>query len=210
MARFTRLESINEMLGMIGEAPVSSIDIGSPDAIIADQLLTKQTRQVNERGWWFNTEVKFPLKPDTDGFIYLPADCLRVDEGKIYYDTYGDAPNVAQRGNRLYDRENRTYVFTQTTTVYADMVIDLPFEEIPEVSKEYITIRAGRMFQDRTIGDQQQHGYQQVDEQTAYVRLRQAELEASDFNFYNNPDLIDKCSRRVRAPSWLNSSSDLF
>jgi len=172
----TELEAINTMLTTIGESPVNTVeDSGLLDVVIARQILHTTSREVQARGWHFNTEKNFPLQPTVDGTIVLPATVLRVDTVGEYSDI-----DVVVRGNRLYDRRNHTYTFKKPLNV--DMVVLLPFEQLPEAARIYITIRASRIFQERVVGSETLSAFSQQDEIRALAALRDMDTETADYN----------------------------
>ena len=176
LAPTTELEAINTMLSTIGEAPVNTVeDNGIVDAVIARQILRSTSREVQARGWHFNTEKGFLLTPDSEGFITLPPTVLRVDTVEESQDI-----DVVLRGNRLYDRRNHTFKFNKPIRV--DAVILLPFDEIPEVAREYITIRAARIFQERVVGSDSLSSFSKNDELRALVALQEMEADTADYN----------------------------
>lgn len=172
----TELEAINTMLSTIGEAPVNTVeDNGIVDAVIARQILRATSREVQARGWHFNTEKAYPITPDTEGFLLLPATVLRCDTVETYQDT-----DVVVRGNRLYDRKNHTFTFEKPVKV--DMVILLPFEDMPEVARYYVTVRSSRIFQERVVGSESLSRFNGQDELRAKVALEDYEAETADYN----------------------------
>ena len=84
------------------------------------------------------------------------------------------------RGSRLYDREKHTYVFTDAVKV--DMTILLTFDELPEVARNYVTIRASRIFQERVVGSDTLHAFNSQDEARAMVSLMEYEADTADLN----------------------------
>ncbi|MBX6334124.1 hypothetical protein IRY61_02150 [Candidatus Saccharibacteria bacterium] len=172
----TELEAINTMLTTIGESPVNTVeDSGLLDVVIARQILHTTSREVQARGWHFNTEKNFPLQPTVDGTIVLPDTVLRVDTVGEYSDI-----DVVVRGNRLYDRRNHTYTFKKPLNV--DMVVLLPFEHLPEAARIYITIRASRIFQERVVGSETLSAFSRQDEIRALAALRDMDTETADYN----------------------------
>jgi hypothetical protein len=60
----TELEAVNAMLASIGEAPIASLDSATAaDVQTAISLLRNTTREVQARGWRFNTEFGFQIAP---------------------------------------------------------------------------------------------------------------------------------------------------
>ena len=172
----TELEAINTMLSTIGESPVNAVeDTGNVDVVIARQILQSVSREVQARGWHFNTEKNYTITPDSAGYLVLPNTVLKVDT--VYPDSSKD---VVVRGSRLYDREKHAYVFTDAVKV--DMTILLTFDELPEVARNYVTIRASRIFQERVVGSDTLHAFNSQDEARAMVSLMEYEADTADLN----------------------------
>lgn len=172
----TKLEAINDMLDAIGEAPVNSeTNTGLVEADLAVARLDKVSRQVQKRGWHWNTLTSYVIDPDNNGYIQLPASTLQVDTtGK---DQHLD---LVQRGTRLYDRDNNTFVINKSVTV--DIVLYLDFEDLPENARDYITQKASRKFQQRVFGSEVLSQFDREDEQFAWFDLLDAESDAADYN----------------------------
>jgi hypothetical protein len=177
----TELEAVNTMLSVIGETPVNTLSGQMvTDAVIAKNVLNEISREVQSEGWHFNTEDDYPLTPNSDGEIVLPKNCVRVHVASR------SSLDVVQRGTRLYDRTNHTYRFT--STVHADVVFLLPFEEMPEAARRYVTIRAARVFQDRVVGAGTLHDFNVMDEARARGILVDAESITANVNMISGPD----------------------
>ena len=181
----TELEAVNSMLTTIGEAPVSSLEnSGIADAAIAYQILQETSREVQARGWHFNTEIKFPLSPTfPDKHIVLPSNVLEVDTAGI--DSHTQA---VQRGNRLYNRKENSYEFDKT--IKADIIIQLPFDEVPQYAKGYIAVRAARIFQRRVVGSSELDSFTAQHEVRMLVQLENAEARTADLNVFNGNESI--------------------
>jgi hypothetical protein len=173
----TELDAVNLMLQVIGESPLSTLnDVTVADAILAKSVLSETSREVQSKGWHFNTEDEYPLVPSVDGGeITLPINCLRVDTDGNYRDL-----NVVQRGNRLYNKGTHSYSFDKPITV--QMVVCLPYEELPETARHYIAIKAARKFQARTVGSDALYQYSVQDENEARVAFKKSEGVTADHN----------------------------
>ena len=191
----TELEAVNVMLGSIGEAPVSSLENTSlEDVAVAVNILNETVVDVQSPGYHFNKDYNSPLLPDTDGFINVGANVVSVDSSP-----YGSNPSVdiVLRGSRLYDREKRTFVFT--TTIYADIITILAWDDLPQTARRYITVKAARRYQARTFGSDTLHGFTTQDETEALVAMQQDDSRTSDTNFLNsNWDVFRVLSRNGR------------
>lgn len=186
------------MLSMIGEAPVNTVD-GSKSADVsqADTILTEISREIQSGGWHFNTEYQVELTPDTvTSEIYLAPQTLRIDleVADSRAGTTGKYVDAVQRGNRLYDRENKTYVFTDTVKV--TVVYGLDWEVVPQPAKQYIAVRAGRVFCDRMIGSSDLHRVHFLQETQALMNLRNWEAEMADHTIFDNFDVYRVINRQ--------------
>lgn len=174
----SELDAINIMLATLGEAPINTIESEEgipPDVAIAKNTLEEINREVQSRGWSFNTEEKIKLIPSEEGEIALPANCL-----SFFPSLFDNA--LIQRGNRVYDKFKHTYNIGKV--IEADVILLLNFEELPEVAKRFITIKAARIFQDRALSSEVLYKITSKDEQIAEVALISfnAELERNNVN----------------------------
>ena len=102
----TVLEAVNTMLSSIGEAPVNSLASGFEDAELAESIINNVNREVQSKGFVFNTDLEYTLFPGSDGTVHLPANILRVDTTKLVRSSEED---IVERGRKLYDRKNNTF-----------------------------------------------------------------------------------------------------
>lgn len=175
----TELDAINIMLGTIGEAPINSLEAatGVVDAVTARSILNEVSVQVQEEGWHFNTEYEFVLTPElSTKEIFIAPNVIEADASK--YDR--NDIDVAIRGNRLYDRKNKTFQFQQE--IKADLTVLLEFNELPQAARHYITIRAARVFQQRVVGSTTLGSFTEADEARALRAMRRYEARTADYN----------------------------
>lgn len=174
----TELDAINIMLGTIGESPINSLDAatGVVDAVTARSILAEVAVQVQEEGWHFNTDYEFVLTPTVGtGEIFVAPNTIEVDVSP-----YTSDHDVAIRGNRLYDRKNKTYSFA--TSIKADLTILLEFNELPQAARHYITVRSARVFQQRVVGSDTLGSFSEADEARALRAMRRYEAKTGDYN----------------------------
>ena len=185
LAGTTQLEAVNTMLSMIGEAPVNSLTGTLPlDATIANNTLTEISREVQSAGWHFNTEHKVTLSRDNNNKIPLATNIMRVDLDPSRYSR--GTLDVVKRGNFLYEKIEHKFTFDEALD--ATVIYYLEFDELPENVKRYITIRAGRIFADRVVGEQQLHGFTQQEELNALAVLKQEEADTANHNIFDSLD----------------------
>ena len=192
MAQTTKLDAVNTMLSAIGEAPVNSLSSGLVEAEIAETILNTVDREVQSMGWHFNTEYKKTFAQDTNGEIPLGADILRAD---AHLDA--NSKNLVLRGLKMYDRKNHTFAINEAVNL--DVVVQLDFEDLPEVAKRYITLKSTRVFQDRVVGSNTLHDFQERDEMAALMELREFDARTDDNNIFDNYDVFKVIDRQGRS-----------
>lgn len=177
----TELEAINSMLSAIGEAPVNTVeDSGVVDAVMARNILRSVSREVQSRGWHWNTEKGMRITPTfPDKELRLPRTVLRADTVGSF-----QSIDVVVRGERLYDRRNHTYQFTQPVEI--DMIVLLNFDELPEAARVYITLRASRKFAERLVGSGELSNFIYKDEIQSLVSLQEHESDIADLNMFSD------------------------
>ena len=194
--RTSELEAVNTILSTIGEAPLNTLSGSLPvDGTIAKNVLSEVAREVQSEGFHFNTHYKVTLSRDTDNKIPLATNVVRVEldpnrESKSNYD-------IVQRDGFLYNLAKNTEVFDKNFE-NVKVIYLLPFAEIPEQAKRYITIRASRIFHDRTLGANTLHKFTLEDEEKALTILRQAETQTGDYTVFDTPEQAYTISRNNR------------
>lgn len=186
----TELDAVNAVLASIGEAPVANLDDSFVDAQAAYSLLVSVNRQLQLRGWTWNTEETVTLSPQTNGKIIVPYNTLKMiplgGEGYIL------------RGSEVYDPATRSNTFT--TGFDAQLVLLLPWEQIPEPGRQFIYLRAARRFQDRLQNDASLRRVSQADEMAAWAAYLEFEAEQAQYNVMANQNyIIPRMKRRRNA-----------
>lgn len=163
-AEATELESLNRMLSAIGQQTVPSLTALTPQAAASLNLLRSTSREVQARGWRFNTEDSFTLSGTAWNAKWVfeePADLL----------SYRLTPNENQGALDTVLRKPRVYNGT-TSRVFADrrtgsdgLDVDtlniqpvwfIDFADLPPVAREYVTVVATRKLQARAGMDEKQ------------------------------------------------------
>ena len=189
LENMSELQAVNMMLTTIGEQPIANINdkAGLQDASIAQDILHNTSRQVQSRGWIFNTDLQKILSPDnataTGGKIKIDTNVLRIDTTAKKRSSKTD---IIERAGYLYDREKNTYLFTDDVTV--DYVTFLPFDSLPESARRYISVKSARIFHDRVVGSSELHAFFQQDELQAWSDLLEYQSEVADFNIFDDYD----------------------
>lgn len=179
----SELDAVNIVLGAIGEAPVATLIGTLPgDVALAARTLTESRKRILMVGWDCNTEKEVQLALNQAGEAVIAPTTLKVELSAT--GCHSDVI-ITQRGTRLYDKKNRTYIFTSAPLV--DQVVMLGWDELPEQLRVYIALKAARIFQARTLGAPELAGFTARDEAEAYVTWLDADGDSANHNILRNP-----------------------
>ncbi len=198
----TQLSAVNSILSTIGEAPVNSLSSGLVDAETAETVLNEVSRDVQSLGWNFNSEPNYTVAADTNGNVVLPRQVMRADSTSKYRSSKNE---YVQRGNKMYDKVNHTYNIGKSLTL--DVVVLLAFDELPEVARRYITIKASRLFQERVVGSDTLSTVNRADEDKAYLALKEMEGDNGDYNIFDDYGTASVLDRTIGTKVIRNGSS---
>lgn len=177
LAPTTLLGAVNELLTAIGTVPVNTLDApGSSDVAIARDTIVSISREVQSRGWWFNTSYGRSFSP-SGAVINIPPEILMVRPSRGTSTQPPESRQFVLRGGQLYNIQNGSNNFT--TTVRADIVTLLDFNELPESARRYVTVRAARVFQTKVLGDDQLGVFTENHEDEAWQILQADHAESN-------------------------------
>mgnify|MGYP003119746062 FL=1 len=177
LARTSKLQAVNKALQMMGESPLNSLQGLLGLGNLAEETLDSVSRKVQAEGWSFNTDYQITLTRDsTTNEISVGTNVSRIVVDPYEYSDV----DVVQRGSRLYDRKNNTYVFT--INLKADMTIILEWDELPEHARVYIMTKAGKELQENMIGSKDLTEINMVLEQEARTQFLEEETTLSEHN----------------------------
>ena len=175
----TRLSAVNGMLATIGEAPINSLeDSDLVDVSVALQALAEVTRSVLVDGWSFNTDYDYPLYPE--GFAPF---AITVPPNVMVCLPNEDFAHITPRGNRLYDTVRRSFDFQGHVAVPCKIVWTTAFEDLPEVTRQYVAVRSARLFQGRTTASDLLYQFTADDERKALFTHQRNNTRAKRQNF---------------------------
>ena len=178
----TELNAVNSVLAAIGQSPVTTLDYENPETSFVYNLIQECSRDVQDEGWVFNREEYYPLTPDHNKFITLPANVLRMDvsENDVYRTT-----DVIKRDGKLYDKLHHTFEFRNP--LYMDIVWLFPLTDLPSVFQRYITSRSSVRAAIQMIDNAQLSQLLQVQENTCRAACMEYEANQGDYNFMGFP-----------------------
>jgi len=179
----SELNMINDSMLSIGEVPflegtvVDTLPVGT-DGETAKRLIRTTMIEVQTRGWYFNLDYNFPLIPDSNKFITMPPNTLRMDFGSTEF-----RHQYTIKNGQVYDYLNRTFVIEQT--LRADITWLVDYTNLPPEAYEYISLRSARKFQQKVIGAQETDQFTVRDEGDALTNLQRLQLQSQDFRLQN-------------------------
>ena len=142
----------------VGESPVNTLTVQSPEVAIAQSTLLQVCREVQAEGWKFNTETEYPITLDTNDQCIVPNNVLQIDINHFKHLNDYDVIRKDDNGvTKLYDLIKHQFEFENTSEdkLYCDIIWMIDFENIPQVFKDYITIRASRIASNRMVNNPQ-------------------------------------------------------
>lgn len=146
MDKTTELEAVNTILRYDGKSPVNTLTGEATDYFqIARAALNEAVREVQSRGWFWNTEEDVQFSLNTDQEIVLPRNVISI----CVSEPGSTVPTL--RGERIYDKKARSYQFSKA--LKGTMVVLLEFSEMPEQARRYCTLRGARQLLEQTKPD---------------------------------------------------------
>ena len=194
----TTLDVVNDMLGLLGERRVNSLDEPHPLIPDARAKLDTATTWVQADMWWFNVEYPTLTPQSGAGVILVPNDTAACDSLTQY-------PRLAVRGNRLYNLDAVTDVFTEPIRVRLHRIV--PFDDCPILARAYIAARAKMDFQKDYDGDSTKARILAQEIADSYTRLHSEHIRSVRANMLYRPSLLNKLQAIVGGrPSWQHAT----
>ena len=183
----TELDAVNSILMSVGETPVNTLTVQSPEVAIAQKTLRQVCREIQAEGWSYNTENQYPIDLDTNNQCIIPNNVLQLD---LNIFEHGKDYDVVRRSDngvmKVYDKKNHTFTFENCSKLYFDIIWMLDFEDLPQAFKDYITIRASRIASNRMVNSQPSAKLLEADEAAARAAAVQYEMQQSDHNIFSD------------------------
>ena len=168
------LSAINVLLQTINELPIEDdTDLAnSTTGQLAEMTIIEVKKKVLSEGWDFNTDKNYPFPPDLSNEIAIPYNVLDI--------VASGGKNYVMRDWRLYNKDDFSFEFEEA--VDCDVVWDMDFNSLTHPLRQYITLKASRVFQARQIGDQVSYAYTVKEVEEAYISARESESRTGKYN----------------------------
>lgn len=172
----TELAAVNQILGAVGQAPVTTLDQTNPDVSIAYSTLLEVNREIQSEGWVFNTEKEYPFAPDNNGYILIADNILQLDLSDLYENR---GIEVVRRDGKLYNKTDHTY--TWLNSVKCDVLWLFDFNDLPAPFQDFVTARASVQASTKMIGDSNM--YEMLRQKEAMARANAIEYECNQGDY---------------------------
>ena len=146
----TELSAVNNILGAIGQSPITTLNFDNPEISFIFNLLRDANVDTQAEGWHFNTEKHVKFAIDANGKIAIGNDILSMD---LHDNQARRTHDLVRRNGFLYDKQDHTDVFTADLDL--DVVRLYNFEDLPIVFRRYITYRASRVAATKLVANPQ-------------------------------------------------------
>ena len=183
----TELDAVNSILMSVGETPVNTLTVQSPEVAIAQKTLRQVCREIQAEGWSYNTENEYPIELDANNQCIVPNNVLQMDLNIFQHGKDYDVVRRSDNGiSKVYDRKGHTFTFENCDKLYFDIVWMLDFEDLPQAFKDYITVRASRIASNRMVNSQPSAKLLESDEALARAAAVEYENRQGDHNIFND------------------------
>ena len=174
----TELNAVNSVLAAIGQSPVTTLDFENPETSFVYNLIQECSRDVQDEGWVFNREEYYPLKPNSDKNILIPA----------MYCAWTLVRTMSIVTLMLL-RETVSYMINYTTPLNSEVLSTLILygcfhsTDLPSVFQRYITSRASVRAAIQMIDNAQLSQLLTVQENTNRAACIEYEANQGDYNY---------------------------
>lgn len=183
----SELEAVNIMLSMIGQNPVPSLNAAAQLVTVQNALMVLRdtTRRTCTSSYNFNTLMAVEMTPGIGHKrIDLEPECVRVRVHRHAPGMHG--VKIALKGRNddgtvsVYDRKRNTFEWERPLVL--DKVLLMPFGNLPEAIRQFVTVTAGMVFVGRYPTSEQRWRFSQAEAAAAKLALDEHEIEEANPN----------------------------
>ena len=192
----TELSAVNNILGAIGQAPITTLGTVSvtdgisaydnPEISFIYNLLRDANVDTQAEGWHFNTEYNVKFSPDSNKHILIGNDVLSMDLHDNYTKRTSD---LVRRNGRLYNKmSTKDQKDEFDSDIYLDIVKVYPFEDLPVEFRRFITYRASAAAATQLVANPNLVRLLGQQASLARAALQEYECNQGDFSMMGFPD----------------------
>ena len=177
----SELSAVNILLGVVGQAPIATLDNPVLGVQVAINVLAEVSRSFQTTGWSFNTQSDATLAPGDEDANRIPlTNILKVTAPR---------KRLTVRGGYLFDADRYSDDFENTTCTGLSIVHALVFDDMPPPARYYVAVRAARTYQKRVLGEQSLDRFTAEDEYNALTTFLESEGDAETYSIFDHPDV---------------------
>lgn len=183
----TLIDGINRMLRYLGELPVPD-DVAIDDlpegheAVMARTILLEVSKEEQENRWWFN-RFKQTYKPNANGYIAIGNNVIALEASN-------NRTRYLINGGDLYDVDNQTKIFTNPVDL--KVLLDIRFEDLPDIFKTYVVLVAAKHLHVYLNGDETTQRELETKIQLQKLKVDKEDMKFSNYNLIKGSKLIDR------------------
>ena len=184
----TQIDAINKMMRYVGEIPIplSVVIDDLPDGHEAKEartILGEQSRELQARGWWFNTE---------DWTFVVSEGSVTVSEDVISVQSTSRTQEYLIKGGDLYDVNNSTKMFTENVELVT--IFETPLEDLPDTFLNYLLYVSAKELHLYLNGDDITQKELDKKVGNSWLALDKESLKRKRSNLMRNSRLLDRTS----------------
>ena len=178
----TELNAVNDVLGAIGQSPVTTLEFNNPEVFLVYQLLQQVLTDTLSEGWTFNTDRGIEYTPNQDNQITIPPYVLLIDGTGEDVDRTTDLVN---RGGFLYDKNKHSSRFDGPVKVNQTILIGL--DRLPVPFYRYIVAQASVRAASELVNSTDL--YKLLTQTSSQLRASLVEYECNtgDYSYFGTP-----------------------
>ena len=182
----TELSAVNNILGAIGQSPLTTLNFDNPEVAFIYNLLRDANVDTQAEGWHFNTEKHVKYTPDSvTGKIAIGNDILSMD---VHDNHIRREYNLVRRNGVLYDKQDHTDDFSTKDSIDLDVVRLYNFEDLPIVFRRFITYRASAAASTQLVANPNLVRLLTNQARLARAALQEYECNQGDHSMFGFPD----------------------
>ena len=183
----TELSAVNNILGAIGQSPLTTLNFDNPEISFIYNLLRDANVDTQAEGWHFNTEYNVKFSPDaTTKKIAIGDDVLSMDFHNNYTKRTHD---LVRRNGYLYDKmSTKDNKDEFDSDIHLDIVKVYNFEDLPIVFRRFITYRASAAAATQLVANPNLVKLLSNQAGLARAALQEYECNQGDHSMFGFPD----------------------
>ena len=183
----TELSAVNNILGAIGQSPLTTLNFDNPEISFIYNLLRDANVDTQAEGWHFNTEYNVKFSPDaTTKKIAIGNDVLSMDFHNNYTKRTHD---LVRRNGYLYDKmSTKDNKDEFDSDIHLDIVKVYNFEDLPIVFRRFITYRASAAAATQLVANPNLVKLLSNQAGLARAALQEYECNQADYSMFGFPD----------------------